>query len=67
MKIFADRLKELRLARGLTLKQAAKELQISSSTLNKYELWIARPNIAILCKVADFYDVKVDWLFGRDS
>jgi transcriptional regulator with XRE-family HTH domain len=65
MKIFADRLKELRLGRNLTIKQAAKELQISASTLARYELWIIKPNLKILCRILDFYGVTADWLLGR--
>ena len=66
MNLFADRLKELRLARGLTIKQAARELQIHPTTLTQYERWMTRPKIDIVLRATNFYNVTSDWLLGRD-
>jgi len=66
MKIFAERLRELRLAHGLTIEQAALELQINPSTLRKYERCIIKPRLAVFFRIADFYEVRLNWLFGRE-
>ena len=67
MKTLADRIKGLRLARGLTIAQAVKELQMSPSTLYKYELWMVRPKLDILCRIIKFYDVTSDYLLGLND
>ena len=48
--IFNDRLKKLRTEYGLTQDKVAKELDMPVTTL---------------IKIADFYEVSVDWLMGR--
>ena len=60
------KLKELRLADGLTQQQLADELKISRVNYTRYETDKARPDYETLIKIADFYDVSLDDIFDRN-
>ena len=64
MKIFADRLKDLRNEKGLSLKQLAKELDISDAAISRWENQLRVPNIIELKKIAEFFNVSADYLLG---
>ncbi|MBR1533828.1 MAG: helix-turn-helix transcriptional regulator [Ruminococcus sp.] len=61
------KLKELREKIGLSMRQAAIELDISYNTYASYEKGTKEPNISTLVKIADFFDCSVDTLIGRNS
>ena len=42
-----------------------KYLDVSAQAINQYKLGISRPSLENLCKIADFYNVSIDWLVGR--
>ena len=60
-----DQLKKLRLERGLTQKQVADALKIQRSTYTRYETGEREPDNHMLNKLADFYEVTVDYLLER--
>ena len=65
MKIFlGKRLKELRIASGLTQKQLADSLGINSVTYLHYEKEQREPPLALLADIAKFFEVSVDYLLG---
>ena len=62
-----ERLKDLRVERGLTLEQLAEETHLSKSALGSYE----GDNLKdishyALIELAKFYEVTVDYLLGRE-
>lgn len=61
------RLKELRKKQNLTQEEFAKKIGIKTLTYNKQELEKNRPDIDTLIKFADYYDVSLDYLVGRDN
>ena len=61
---FISNLKQSRKACGLTQDQAAKELEISRSTLANYETGSREPELEILCKIIKLYKVDANWLLG---
>ena len=61
------RLKELRKANGLTQHQLANELGMIHQTYSNYENEKHEPNIAMLIKLADYFDVSVDYLIGHEK
>ena len=63
--IFNDRLKELRSENSLTQEQAAKEIGIPPRSYQRLELDGQKTHYDTLIKIADYYDVSVDWLMGR--
>ena len=59
------RLKELRLSKGLTQSEIAKVIGYSSLSYARYEKGEREPDISTLCKLADYFNVSVDYLLGR--
>lgn len=66
MSIFSERLKELRKKRGYTQSELADILNIKRATIAKWETGMTEPRIESLIKLADFFGVSLDWLFGRE-
>jgi len=65
MKEFGKRLKALRKENNLTLKKLAKETGISVSTLAKWENSYTNARIQLLIKLANYYQVKLDYILCR--
>ncbi len=64
---FGEKIKELRLTRGLTQKQLAKELEQAQSTIVYWEQNKQEPNITSLKKLCEFFDVSADYLLGLSN
>lgn len=60
------RLKELRKQNNKNQNEIANYLNISQSNYGKYELETIEPTIDTLKKLADYYNVTIDYLVGRD-
>lgn len=60
-----NRIKELRLKRGLTLKEAASELNMHISTLSRYENSQRNPPVFMWQRLANYFGVSVPYLQGR--
>lgn len=65
MKVFQDRLIEQRKLNKITQRQMADYLNISQPSYIRYENGSAEPNLTNLLKIAEFFDVSVDYLLGR--
>ncbi len=65
MKIFQERLIEQRKLNNLTQRQVADLLEIAQPSYIRYENGSAEPNLQNLVKLADYFDVSVDYLLGR--
>ena len=52
---------------GKTQKQIAAELGLSSQRFNYYVTGRREPDMATLSMFADFFNVTIDYLLGRDS
>ena len=63
--IFSVRLAELRNNRGLTQQQIADETDLTRARLNNYEQGIREPDLTTLTKLAQFFNVSVDYLLGN--
>ena len=61
----ARRFKQARKLRGLTAIAAAKEMNVSTPTVNAWEAGRKTPSIEGLEKMADLYQVTTDYLLGR--
>lgn len=64
MQIFAQRLKELRLQSQLSQQQLSDILNIKQQSYSRYELGTGQPSLETLRKIAEFYNVSVDYLLG---
>lgn len=58
-------IKKIRESANLTQEQAAKIANCSQSNYSKYELQKTEPNIETLIRLADFYNVSLDYLCDR--
>ncbi|MGE5586278.1 MAG: helix-turn-helix domain-containing protein [Bacillota bacterium] len=63
--VFARRLAKLRAARGLSQYRLAELLGFSRGQISNYEQGSREPDHATLQKLADFFDVSIDYLLGR--
>lgn len=61
---FGQRLRELRLKSNMSLRELSEKLNISFSALGNYERNNREPNFDTLKKIADFFDVSLDYLLG---
>jgi len=63
-----ERLKDLRVERGLTLEQLAEETKLSKSALGSYEADDLKDiSHYALIKLAKFYEVTTDYILGRSK
>ena len=63
---YSDSLKRFRSEFNLTQKQAALSAGILEQAYQKYE-YGRDPAISVLCKLADAYNVSIDYLVGRSD
>jgi len=64
---FSNRLKALRLKKGLTQEQLAHALDIPETSVRRWESVGTPPKRERLEKLADFFGVSVDYLLGREQ
>lgn len=61
------RLRELRNEKEITQSELGKILNLSQRSISQYELGIRFPDEVVLNLIADFFDVSLDYLFGRTN
>lgn len=59
------RLKEIRKAKGISQLKLAMDLNTTQNTISRYETGDREPGIADLIKIADYFDVSLDYLLER--
>ena len=64
---FAERLKEIRVARRLTQKQVYEAVGMSAIGYQRYEYGEREPAYQKLLALADYFDVSLDYLVGRSD
>ncbi|ACL69505.1 cobalamin-dependent protein [Halothermothrix orenii] len=65
MDTFASRLRSLRKEKKLRQKDLAGALGVAQTTIANYEQNLRFPNQDILNKLADYFNVSIDYLLGR--
>ncbi|MFV3012012.1 helix-turn-helix domain-containing protein [Clostridium botulinum] len=63
--MFGDRLKELREEKEMTQEELGKFLNVSRQTISGYEAGAIEPSISNLVKLADIFNISLDYLLGR--
>ena len=66
-KNFGERLKELRIEKGLSCRQLAQEIGVSGSSIVRWENEQNDILAELLLKLADFFGVSIDYLLGREG
>ena len=64
LKIFSERLKELRQEKELTAEELAKIIGVSEPTISRWENRLRIPNFLHIIALADFFGVSQDYLTG---
>ena len=67
MATFSERLRQLRNAHDLSQMEFSRQLGISKSSVNMYERGEREPNLEILGRIADFFNVDMDFLLGKSD
>ena len=67
MAAFPERLRQLRMFRNVTQTQLAGAVGITDRACRRYESGENEPTLSVLHAIADFFDVSVDYLMGRDN
>ena len=56
---------QVRKRKGMTQKQLADALETTQRNVSYLELNKVEPDLQMLWKIADFFDVSIDYLLGR--
>ena len=67
MPSFSIRLKELRKSKSLKQTDIADYLEFNIRTYQDYGYGNVTPNMIVLTKIADYFDVSLDYLTGRSD
>lgn len=65
--MFKDKLRELRINKGLTQEELAEKIFVSRSAICKWELGNGIPSQANVDALCDFFDIKEEWLLDRED
>jgi transcriptional regulator with XRE-family HTH domain len=66
MKEFGEKLKKLRVSRNMTQDELGLifEPQLAQSTIGTYERGLRQPSLENLVRIAEYFNVSVDYLLG---
>lgn len=67
MSTFTERLIELKTKNNLLQKDIAKGANLALRSYQYYEKAEREPTMSVLIKLADYFDVSLDYLVGRSS
>ena len=67
MATFSDRLKALRARKGKSQRALAEDLNLSKSAISMYESGTREPDHETTERIADYFNVDVDYLLGRSN
>ena len=65
MEAFKDRLRFLRENKKITQKELAKLINVAESTVSMYERGEREPSFEIAVRLANLFNVSIDYLLGR--
>lgn len=65
--LFGERLRELRIDRDIKQDEIAQHLGITRQAYGKYESDERQPSYNTLIKIADYYNISLDYLLGRTN
>ena len=67
MTVFGERLKELRIEKGLKQRDLAKALNCSQAAITRWENNLQIPNVDIAVTAAKYFGVTTDYLLGLED
>ena len=67
MSKFSERLRQLRTSRDLSQLEFSKQIRMSKSSINMYERGEREPGLETLERIADYFNVDMDYLLGKSD
>lgn len=61
---FAKRLDELRKEKGITQKELARSINVTTQAISSYCSGRTKPSYDVAAQIAQFFNVSLDWLCG---
>ena len=66
--VFGQRIRKLRLMKGIIQENLAEELSVTQSYMGKLENGDRKPSLEIIIKISQFFGVSLDYLmFGHEQ
>ena len=65
--MYGQRIRELRIEKGLTQTQLAEQLGLTQKSVSKYELEQLDLSTELVVKISRFFDVSSDYLLGMSD
>ncbi|XMB71867.1 helix-turn-helix domain-containing protein [Mycoplasmatota bacterium WC30] len=62
IKLFSEKLRELRKEQGLSQEDLANKLDISRQSVSKWELGVSMPDLDNVIKLSELFDISTDYL-----
>lgn len=62
-----NNIKNVRESKNMTQKECAEKLGITLRAWQTYEQGVSEPKQEILCRIADMFNVSLDYLLGRET
>lgn len=65
--MYGQRIRELRIEKGLTQTQLAEQLGLTQKSVSKYELEQLDLSTELVIKISRFFEVSADYLLGMSD
>ena len=65
--IFFERLKELRIEKGIGQVELAKAINVSKGIISLWENGLREPKLSNLIALSKFFEVSIDYLTGLEN
>lgn len=65
--VFSERLKELRIEKGVGQIELSKEINVSKGIISLWENGLREPKLSNLISLSQFFDVSIDYLVGLED
>ena len=62
-----NRIKQLRRNNNISQKELGKIVNLNQRTISNYETGIAEPDLYTIRKLAEYFNVSIDYLLGSDE
>ena len=66
-KNFSERLCALRKSRNVSMASLGEQLSVTDEAVRLLEKGKRSPSFEVLCALADYFDVSIDYLVGRSA
>lgn len=67
MKVFGERLRELRIEKNILQKKLAEDFKVAQSSIADWERGVTETDFETLVKLAKYFNVSTDYLLGLED